>query len=143
MKPYRLLRHSGFSIIEVLLALLVFMIAAIALTQLIASSAVESRESSMRTAATYLAHQKIEELRNLDYELVETGKDLDESGNPLSIGPNGLPPGIFYRSWEVTENQPVEGTKTVVVTVEWSERGKDYHFTVSTIVGRPFTTSSG
>ena len=41
---------------------------------------------------------------------------------------------IYGRSWAVTDDSPETGTKTVVVTVSWTEKGVAEDVTLTTIV---------
>ncbi len=136
-KPKRI----GFTLIEVLVALLVFTIAAIALTQLISMSLVESRASQQSVTGMYLAHQKVEELRNTPYDEIVSGRDTDDQGFAVGLGADGLPGGVFFRSWDVVDNEPMNGTKTITITVDWEEGNRENTYKISTIIGLPFKVS--
>lgn len=135
--------NAGFSLIELLVALIVFTIAAVALTQVVSMSLVESRSTQQLVAAMFLAHQKVEELRNTPYDEILSGQDTDEQGFPTGIGSDGVSHGIFFRSWSVADDEPITGTKTVTVTVDWEEQGRESTYSISTIIGIPFKVSEG
>jgi len=68
-EPMRLVRSCpkrGFSILELMIALLVLLFGFIAMMNLIAASIVVNRSSNRLTALTQLASDKLEELRSLD-----------------------------------------------------------------------------
>ena len=51
---------------------------------------------------------------------------LDSEGNPG---------GIFSRAWAVSDDTPVTGLKTVVVTVNWNQWGEQRSFTLAGVIG--------
>ena len=70
------------------------------------------------TAATTLAHDKVEELASkVSTDALLTAGNHTEAG---PIGPDGTAGGLYTRSWVVTNNVPATGLKTVTVTVSWS-----------------------
>jgi len=80
-----------------------------------------NRSSGSLIAATALAQQKIEELRNLPLGAAQlnTGTYTDAS-NPLTA--DGRANGTFTRSWVVSaRDQPRSGLKTLAVTVAWND----------------------
>jgi hypothetical protein len=64
----------------------------------------------------------LEYLRTLDYEDV-----VGDSSECVGDGVN------FAVSWEVDENTPEEGTKTVVLTVSWTEKGEAKSYALETV----------
>lgn len=125
-------RESGFSLIEVLIAVLVVGIGFMAVASMTGTSISGNNRSSMMTVATYLAEDRLEELRNRDYADVsavgspEIG--IDEQGN---VVPNGL----FTRSWVVTNDTPGTLMKTINITITWAERGVNHRLTMTTVIG--------
>jgi len=109
--------ESGFTLIEVMIAIL---LSAIAVIGIIGLYTVESRASSMsrrKTEAAVLAEDKVEELRTqltptAAGSATETG--LDEHGNVVSGG-------LFTRTWEIfSEGDATAGTfYRIKVTVSW------------------------
>ena len=80
-----------------------------------------NRSSGATVAATALAQQKIEELRNLPLGAAQltTGSYTDAS-NPL--GSNGAAGRTFTRTWTVSaKDQPRSGLKTLTVSVAWTD----------------------
>lgn len=72
--------------------------------------------SSMVTTATILAQDKLEESQDTAYTAINTGRD--------SVTGNNI---IYTRVWNVTDNAPAAGMKTIEVTVSWRVRGKQQH----------------
>jgi hypothetical protein len=71
------------------------------------------------TAATMLAHDKIEELASkVSTDAQLTAGNHGDAANPIDA--DGAAGGIYTRTWVVTNNVPAAGLKTVSVTVTWS-----------------------
>jgi Tfp pilus assembly protein PilV len=71
------------------------------------------------TAATTLAHDKVEELSSkVSTDVQLTAGNHAEASNPLTA--EGAAGGIYTRTWAVTNDVPTTGLKTVKVTVTWS-----------------------
>ncbi len=135
-------KQNGFTLIEILIALLIFTIAGIAAGYAIGQSISGSSYIQKRLAALNLIQQKLDELRNTPYEEVISGLDEDELGQPILIDENALPGGIFKREWIVQEDQPVIGSKTIMVRVSWETSARADSVWAYTIVSRPFDVSS-
>jgi len=129
--------RAGFTIIEVLLAVVVFTIGILAVVWVVADGLRNSRQLHQTTVATFLAQQKLEQLRNTYYFDLASGVEQDEEGNEVLLDEYGQPGGIFARRWTVEENSPMAGTKTITVFVAWQESGGQ-EVSVSTVVARPF-----
>jgi prepilin-type N-terminal cleavage/methylation domain-containing protein len=133
---------AGFTLPEVLVALAIFVILGLAMIQL--SSTVYYREALHRDtlAASALAQSQVEDLLRAGYEdprLVdpdggddvaeEGGKDLERFRDPDHADPNnpldaeGGTAGErrFTRVWNVGEDTPLAGLKTVTVLVGWRD----------------------
>lgn len=96
------MRERGFSLIEVLIAATIVIVALSGLAQLFVIASVANQRSRSRTLATVLAIAKMEELR-ASGEAVASGLDYaDARGNTLG-GQLGSPPGAAYvRQWSAT-----------------------------------------
>jgi prepilin-type N-terminal cleavage/methylation domain-containing protein len=108
--------HEGFSLIEVLVAMVIFSIASLAVSKLMVGSSSAVSENAESTHAIALAQQKLENLRNLRY------LDL-ASGSETRLGSEwkGMP---FTVAWVVSNDTPITGTRTVVATVSWTSKGQ-------------------
>ena len=113
-------KKSGFTLIEVLIAMAIFSIGILAVGTMQLSNSKNNTTGNVMTGATMLARQKIEELKNLD------SADLDTvDGNDTA--------GIYTREW-VTDQ--VSGSTTswkIVVTVKWTQRGPERQVVLQSI----------
>lgn len=123
---------KGFSLIEVLLGVSIFMIGFLGITALQIASLKANTYSGNLSEATGLAASKIEALMALDYE------DADLDDNQVSpaagFGVDGLDDigatadhvdanlgknGIFSVIWNVAEDEPLPNCKRINVIVRW------------------------
>jgi len=94
--------QQGLTLIEVIFALSIFAIGILAVSTL-AITSVNSNSSSRRlTEATTLAEDRLERLMTLPYDTVSDGETQD---------------GGYKISWTVVENDIVEKSKSIIVTV--------------------------
>ena len=113
----------GFSIIEVVFAISIFAIGILAVTTL-SISAVNSNASSRRiTDATALAEDRLERLAALPYDDIKS-PDPDEDDTV----------GAYRVTWVVKENDMLDKTKTITVTVECPKGWKNTKVTISNLV---------
>ena len=107
-------KEAGFTMIEVMVAMLITAIAVIGIVALFMTQSNASSLSRHQTEATVLAEDKIEKLRTLGAATAQSGTDnnLNEKGVTGS--------GIYTRTWTETV-----GTNfaDITVTVSWSENG--------------------
>ncbi len=113
----------GLSIIEVVFAISIFAIGILAVTTL-SISAVNSNASSRRiTDATALAEDRLERLAALPYDDIKS-PDPDEDDTV----------GAYRVTWVVKENDMLDKTKTITVTVECPKGWKNTKVTISNLV---------
>lgn len=109
----RLLRsEQAMTLIELLVVCVIIGIAFMGLAALFPLGMKNLSDSRMRTVATDLAQQKVEELLRLagsDADL--TAGTHDDPDNPVRT--------TFNRSWTVTDDAPMVGMKEIVVTVNY------------------------
>ena len=145
--------NKGFTVVELLVAVVVMSIAFVGLaTMEIACINGTSIANNVTTGIT-LAQDKMEELKSLhldDPELDDNNAsnngDLragvedfttqgavasaDDGHRDEDIDADGNPGGMYTRSWNIDEDTPIDGEKTIVVVVTW----KDHIVTVSSII---------
>ncbi len=103
-------RHSGFTLIEVLISMTIFSVAILGLA-IGASSVMRANQTSyFSTIAVSLAQDKLEELKANPASLA--------SGGPVTDTTDGV---VFTRNWTVTPNSPVAGVSRVDVQVDWTD----------------------
>jgi prepilin-type N-terminal cleavage/methylation domain-containing protein len=107
-------KDSGFSLIEILIALSIFAIGILAVATLQVSALLESRNSADITQASNLASGQLEEIMHLPF----LHSELDPASNPHSKSS-----GKFLIQWLATHtdlnSDGVFESKTVDLTVSW------------------------
>lgn len=154
--------EGGFSLLEVLIAVLVIAIGLLSLAQLHGSLLQDSGLSKARTVALYLAQEKIEDLRSFETLRSATGKQAfadiaDDAGGAIAADVSTGDGNTVYsatdyaRSWAVTDycfnavnSTPVTCSpsapnipdlKRVAVTVSWQDRdGNTQGITLTTLI---------
>ena len=105
-------KNAGFSLVEIMCAIVILGIALVGLTQGITTALSSSKESELQTTAALIAAGKIEMLRADGYVL--DGITEGESGEGLSL----------YRWKRSITSTSIEGLHEVSVVVEDSTNGK-------------------
>jgi prepilin-type N-terminal cleavage/methylation domain-containing protein len=109
------MKHSraGYSLIELLVAISIFAITAAAIAaQMVHSTAMISQNAEASQAIT-IAQQVMEDIRTLTYSDMSSGAEM--------VTWKGQK---FNAAWNVSEDDPAPGTKTVIVTVSWEDKGE-------------------
>jgi type IV pilus assembly protein PilV len=117
---------EGFTLIEVMIALVVMSIAFVALAGLQVSAIKGNAFSKRMTTAVSIANEKMEQLKDSSYSSI-----LSESSTQVTQSNMN-----FTRQVTVTNNSPLANTKTVNVTVTWSEGSKSHSVPITTIISR-------
>jgi prepilin-type N-terminal cleavage/methylation domain-containing protein len=126
-KVARLNNQSGFTLIEVLIALAIFSIGILALASLQLSSARSTKTGNVVTQATMLARDQIETLRRVtDVTTLSNGSESD-------VDAQGNPGGIFDRSWTISNPLGGGNTRQITVAVSWNHNGRNRRIELSTI----------
>ena len=123
-QPSLLQRHDGFSLLEALVASGILAIISLGFALGADRALHYNAYSSSLAAGTTLVQEKIEELQSkvaTDVQL--TAGAHNDANNPLKA--DGTGGGIYTRSWIVTNDTPVNGLKTVAVSVNYSLFGAD------------------
>jgi len=124
-------RHhqSGFSLVEVMVAILLLGIAVAGLTQGITTALMSNKESELQTAAALLAQGRIEELRATTG--LEDGEEDGDCGPGLSL----------YRWHQTIAVADVSGLHEVTVAISHARTGETI-YELKTLLFEPPTTSS-
>jgi general secretion pathway protein I len=115
-------RQGGFTLLEVLVSLSLFALAASAVGALATQSMVRSMENRHGTAAALVAQQELERLRGLPYQ------DVADGTSSATMG--GLTYGI---TTAVEPDMPAPNMKQITVHVYWSGPEGERSYVVSTI----------
>lgn len=103
---------AGYSVIEILVAVVVFAIGVMGLAGLIPLATRNLSRSAGTSSANSLAQGKLEELENANGT-----SDLDSGAGADTLE------GRFVRRWTVTEDSPLPGMTSIRVEVRWDDNG--------------------
>jgi len=104
-------KAGGFTLIEVLIAMAIFAIGILAVTSMQIKAINGNTSAKIQTAETRLAVERMERLVGLPYD----HEDLNELNNPHQ----GVDD-IYAIVWNVTDDDPIAGTKTIRLSVSSS-----------------------
>jgi len=118
--------RDGFTLIELMFALAIFMIIALGTASTIINVARNAGLSRKTMLACNLCQSKVEELKSLGYQALLNSYEpnIDEQGDPG---------GVFTRTVRVS-NGTIPETKLVVVTVSWRNLGLTKNVSFSTLI---------
>ncbi len=102
-------RSGGFTLLELMITLVVLAVGVLALGQMMPAGSRAMNRSRSRTSGTALAAQKVEDLKSLAW-----------TDTNLSAGNRSDTSGKYTRTWVITDNVPLTGTKKIAVTVAWN-----------------------
>jgi len=103
------IKSRGFSLIEILIALVILSISLLALAGLMATTTQNNSFGGHLTEAATFAQDKLEELRAGSWVTITPGSDLIPQ-------PNGI---NYSRIWNVATNG---NHKTITMTVNWNDQ---------------------
>jgi prepilin-type N-terminal cleavage/methylation domain-containing protein len=118
MKKKKRYSATGFTLLEVLIAIIVLSFALLAMATLAGSIMGYNKFADHMTKATTLVEDKIEELQNADfYSIASSASDETVETH-------------YTRSWRVYNDEPHTDMKTVDVTVtfQWQNRSHEVEF---------------
>jgi prepilin-type N-terminal cleavage/methylation domain-containing protein len=109
-EPRRSKNQAGFTLLEILVAVLVFTIGALALAFAMSRGVGSVSESGQHTRASAIASQRTENLLAASHSdpLLTPGSHSD---------PNNPYPGNYFSDWTVEDNQPITGCKRITISV--------------------------
>lgn len=121
-------KQSGFTIVELLVAIVVVGLMVVGVTSLFITIQTTQRKTRLLETATRAGEKKIEELRNINYNSLETGSTIDFE-NEL---PESLPE---PRDATVAVTEPTPGVKRVDLTITYRDGGNDKEVKLSSMIG--------
>jgi type II secretion system protein I len=122
MTPTIILKSNrGFTLNEVMIALSIFAIGILAVASLMISSINENTSARKMTEATTLAEMHLESLMAQDYASIADGTTTE---------------GAYSIAWTVAEDDVVANTKSLTVTVTWTDRGKQRSVSIRNLISK-------
>ena len=106
--------ETGFTLIEVLIAIAIFSIGILAIAKMQLDSVSGNTSARMYTEAGMYITNRIEQLMALPYN----DTLLDSAGNPHEDTQ-----GVYDITWTVSDDTPMTNTKTIHVTITWTKYG--------------------
>ena len=126
MVSIRRLRSSpGFTLIEVVVAIVMLAFGVLASASLTAALMRSNSGVTNRTRAIEVAREKVEDLQSDLYFDIVSGNDA------VTVG--GI---TFNRSWSVAANTPATNLRQITLTVTWTDRQGSHTVSNQTIRGQ-------
>jgi len=114
----QLTKEKGFSLIEVLVALVILSISLLALAGLMVQTTTSNSFGGHMTEAATFAQDKLEELKALRPKAPPKGDIPEGTSTDNRTGATGI---VYTRNWNVITN--ADGTmRTVNITINWTDR---------------------
>ena len=113
-------RSSGFSFIELLIAMAILSMGMLAAVSMHFGSARNNTKGNIYTQANMLAKAQLENLKNQDVDLLVPGGPVQDPNNPVTA--EGQPGGIYNRSWTI--DNLGTAARRITVTVQWDRGGR-------------------
>ena len=132
------MRRAGFTFIELLIALTVFLVGMISVLQIFPANRKLLNETTHNTQAAFLAQQELESVRALPYATLTTGTYLAKSAvtantsSPYAMFSQSVSIDYLDTNRNVTGNDL--GLKRITVTIYWAERSLNLQYVASTYV---------
>ena len=104
-------KSKGFTLLEVLVALIILSFALLALAGLMVTTTKNNAVGNYVTETATFAQDKLEELRAVKSENLIDGNNTDQRGGSTGIN--------YTRNWNVKTNGSL---KTVTINVDWNDR---------------------
>ena len=153
MPSKKLHDKSGFTAVELLVAVAVMSIAFAGLATMEVACIKGTAIANNVTTGITLAQDKMEELKSLhiddpelddnntsnnadlragveDFAIHGAVSSADDGHREVNIDADGNPGGMYTRSWNIAEDTPIDGEKTIIVVVTW----QNHMVTVSSII---------
>ena len=115
------INNRGLSIIEVIFALSIFAIGIMAVSTLSISSVNSNASARRLTDATALAEDRLERLAAMPYDEIQDGEETE---------------GAYKITWVVIENDIVDKTKSITVTVNCPNGWKDTNVAIRHLISK-------
>ena len=118
--------EEGFTLIEIMIALVVMSIGLTALAAVQISAIRGNAFSKRMTTAVSIADEKIEQIKSIPYANIISESSIQITQSNMN----------FTRQVTVTDNSPLPNSRKVEVVVTWSEGSKSHSVPITTIVSQ-------
>lgn len=125
MSVTRLRSRRGFTLIEVVVAIVMLAFGVLASASLTAALMRSNSGVTNRTRAVEVLREKVEDLQSEQYVNIVDGND--------TVTVAGI---LFSRSWAVASNTPAANLKRITLTVTWTDRQGSHTVSNQTIRGQ-------
>ncbi|MBW1800743.1 MAG: prepilin-type N-terminal cleavage/methylation domain-containing protein [Deltaproteobacteria bacterium] len=121
-------KEGGFTLLELIVAISILTVGILAVASMQVASIRGNAFADGVTEGSTCATDRMEKLRRVSWDDPDltTGSPHDDPSAPAG----------YSVSWTVTEDTPVEETKTIEVTVNWEEYGGQKTVTMQTVIPR-------
>ena len=116
-------RSSGFSLIEVMIAMTIISIGLLIVAQTIPLALMTTTQAGVRTNAVQVAQQRLDDLRSQDYY-----------SGALTAGVYSATDGNYTLAWSIQDSLPVPGSKRIDLTASWQAAKGTREATMTTYV---------
>lgn len=116
-------RTEGFSLIEVMVAMVILGIGLLGVAQMIPMAMAGVTQAGVRTRAVQAAQEQLDDLRSTDF-----------SDAALQAGTYSETQGNYTLDWVITDDDPVARTKRIDVTASWQTVGGTRSATLQTFI---------
>lgn len=135
----RLQNKDGFTLIEVMIALVLLMVAMLAVGTMQITAIRGNAFGKEMQMAIVVGREVLERVMSAPYNNVVAGsvQGLPGLGIQEKVAPDPANPGFQYtRTWNVANNTPFINAATVTTTVSWDDTSGEHQITLNTIVVR-------
>ncbi len=118
--------EEGFTLIEIMITLVIMSVGLMALSGLQVHAIKGSISSKRLTTAVSIGEEKLEQIKNTSYANIQSESSTQINKSNMN----------FTRQVTVTNNTNPANTKTVKVTVTWTQGSKSYTVPISTLLSQ-------